>query len=238
MTGRTVRVLVADDQEAIRAGLVLILAGAPDLEVVGQAADGADAVALCRALRPDVAVLDVRMPRLDGISATREIVADNLADVLVLATFDIDEYVFGALRAGACGFLLKDTEAAGLVEAVRTVARGDAFIAPAVTRRLISAFAATAPGVPAATRAAVDGLTPRERTVLACLGMGLSNLEIADRLSMAESTAKTHVSRILAELGLRGRVQAAILAQELDLPMPGPQAHPPDPPGGQRASAG
>lgn len=238
MTGRTVRVLIADDQEAARAGLVLILAGAPDIEVVGQAADCEDAVALCRALRPDVAVLDVRTPRLDGISATREIVADSLADVLVLTTLDIDEYVFGALRAGAAGFLLKDIEAAGLVEAVRTVARGDGFIAPAATRRLINAFAATAPGVPAATRAAVDGLTSRERTVLACLGMALSNLEIADRLSMDGSTAKTHVSRILAKLGLRRRVQAAILARELNLPMPGPQRRRPAPPGGQRPSAG
>ncbi|MEO3748710.1 response regulator transcription factor [Plantactinospora sp. B5E13] len=212
--------MVADDQEAVRAGLVLILAGAPGLTVVGQAADGEEAVALCRRLRPDVAVLDVRMPRLDGVSATREIVTEGLADVLVLTTFDLDEYVFGALRAGAAGFLLKDTDAEGLVEAVRTVARGEGFIAPAVTRRLITAFAATAPVVPAAGRAAVAELTPRERDVLACLGLGLSNQQIADRLVMAESTTKTHVSRILGKLGLRSRVQAAILAQELHLPEP------------------
>ncbi|MFD6565215.1 response regulator [Micromonospora profundi] len=215
-----VRVVLADDQPAVRAGLALILAGSPGIEVVGEAGDGDEAIRLCRELHPDVAVLDIRMPRLDGIAATRTIVADGLADVLVLTTFDLDEYVFGALRAGAAGFLLKDTDAAGLVAAVRTVARGDGFIAPAVTRRLITAFAATTPSASADSRAALETLTPRERDVLACLGLGLSNQQIADRLALAESTAKTHVSRILAKLDLRSRVQAAILAQELGLPTP------------------
>ncbi|MDG4756711.1 response regulator transcription factor [Micromonospora sp. WMMD710] len=219
-TETAVRVVLADDQPAVRAGLTLILAGAPGVEVVGEAADGDEAVGLCRELHPDVAVLDIRMPRRDGISATRAIVAEGLADVLVLTTFDLDEYVFGALRAGAAGFLLKHTDAAGLVDAVRTVARGDGFIAPAVTRRLIAAFASTAPGASAATHAALGTLTPRERDVLACLGLGLSNQQIAERLTMAESTTKTHVSRILAKLDLRSRVQAAILAQEVGLPAP------------------
>ncbi|MWA00386.1 response regulator [Actinomadura sp. LD22] len=205
-------VLVADDQAAVRAGLVLILGAAPDVRVVGEAGDGERAVELARELRPDVVLMDVRMPRLDGISATRQIA--GFADVLVLTTFDLDEYVFGALRAGAAGFLLKDVDADRLVEAVRTVAAGDGIIAPQVTRRLIGAFAAR-PEPPAPGPAAVAELTPREREVLACLGEGLSNGEIAGRLSMAETTTKTHVSRILAKLGLRSRVQAAILAQEL-----------------------
>ncbi|MGA5819628.1 response regulator [Kitasatospora sp. NPDC094028] len=213
----TIRVLVAEDQAAVRAALVMILRAEPDFEVVGQAADGEAAVRLALELRPDVVLMDVQMPRLDGVSATREVVAAGAAQVLVLTTFDLDEYVYGALRAGAAGFLLKDLEADTLIEGIRTVARGDGMLAPSVTRRLIGTFARPDRPVGPAAREAVAALTAREREVLACVGAGMSNGEIAARLEMAEATTKTHVSRILAKLGLRSRVQAAILAQDLGL---------------------
>ncbi|MGW1075219.1 response regulator [Streptomyces sp. NPDC002537] len=214
------RVVVAEDQAAVRSGLVLILRSAPGVEVVGEAVDGEEAVRLARALRPHLVLMDVQMPRLDGVSATRAITGERLADVLVLTTFDLDEYVFGALRAGAAGFLLKDSEAADLIAAVRTVARGEGLISPAVTRRLIAEFARpTAPARPANAPdpRILEPLTRREREVLACLGEGLSNADVAVRLNMAEATVKTHVSRLLGKLELRSRVQAAVLAQELGL---------------------
>ncbi|HLU57590.1 MAG TPA: response regulator transcription factor [Pseudonocardia sp.] len=215
MTGETVRVVVADDQAAIRTGLVMILDSAPDITVVGEAADGLATVAMARERKPDVVLMDIRMPGIDGIEATRRLVADSVCEVLVLTTFDLDEYVDSALAAGAAGFLLKSVEAPALLAAVRAVARGDGVLAPEVTRRVISRLAAPArkPVLPPG----FDELTPRERDVLACLGRGMSNAEIAKELVITEATTKTHVSRVLTKLGLRSRVQAAIAAQDAGL---------------------
>ncbi|UJW28222.1 response regulator transcription factor [Saccharothrix sp. AJ9571] len=212
----SIRVLVADDHGAIRAGLVMILNHAEGIEVVGEAANGATAVRQARALRPDVTLMDVRMPGVDGIAATRELVAEQLGQVLVLTTFDLDEYVYASLRAGAAGFLLKSVEAPRLVEAVRLVHAGEGVLAPQITRKLISAFATAEPPKPA-TPPGLAELTEREREVLGCLGEGLSNAQIASRLFIGETTVKTHVSRVLTKLDLRSRVQAAILAQESGL---------------------
>lgn len=210
-----IRVLLADDHGAIRAGLRLMLETAADVEVVGEAADGEAAVRNARALRPDVVLMDVRMPGTDGIEATRRIANEGLADVLVLTTFDIDEYVLGALRAGAAGFLLKSVDAPSLLDAVRRVGAGEGVVAPEVTRRVLAELAARAPvaGPPAPSSLAT--LTERERDVLACLGEGLSNAALARALDITEATAKTHVSRVLAKLECTSRVQAAILARDL-----------------------
>ncbi len=213
----TVRVIIADDHAAIRSGLRLILENADDVAVVAEAADGASAVVNARALRPDVVLMDIRMPGTDGIAATRAIVEERLADVLVLTTFDLDEYVFGALRAGAAGFLLKTADAATLLDAIRRVAAGEGVLAPEVTRRLLTAFASTPAPSEAEEPADVAALTDREREVLAGLGRGLSNAGLAAALGISEATAKTHVSRVLAKLGCTSRVQAAIRAREAGL---------------------
>lgn len=211
----TIRVLIADDHAAIRAGLRMILETAADIEIVGEAADGEVAFAQARALRPDVVLMDVRMPGVDGITATGRITGGDLARVLVLTTFDLDEYVFGSLRAGAAGFVLKSASGPALIAAVRAVAAGDGVLAPEVTRAVIDAFAGTA-SHPAPPPRGLADLTAREREVFDCLGGGLSNAQIAGHLFISETTVKTHVSRVLTKLGIRSRVQAAILARELE----------------------
>ena len=215
-----IRVLLADDQRLVRSGFRMILGADPELEVVGEANDGVEAVSEARALLPDVVLMDVRMPRVDGIEATRQIAALAEAPrVLVLTTFDLDEYVFAALRAGASGFLLKDAPEAQLLAAIRIVADGGSLFAPAVTRRLIERFAEL--GQPAAPPAAIDELTAREVEVLRLLARGRSNAEIAAELVVSEHTVKTHVAHVLAKLGLRDRIQAVILAYECGLVRPG-----------------
>jgi DNA-binding NarL/FixJ family response regulator len=206
----TTSVLLVDDEPLVRLGFSMVIEAQDDLAVVGQAGDGARAVELARALRPDVVVMDVRMPGVDGVEATRRIVAEGLPSrVLVLTTFDLDEYAFAALRAGASAFLLKNVEPGELLAAVRTVARGDAVVSPRVTRRLLETFAARLPGAPDPRLAA---LTEREREVLRAVARGMSNAEVAADLVLSELTVKTHVARILAKLGLRDRTQAAVFA--------------------------
>ncbi len=220
----TIRVLIADDQMMVREGFSVLLNAMPDIEVVGEAVNGREAVAKVRELAPDVVLMDIRMPELNGIEATREIVAaDDAAKVLVLTTFDLDEYVYQALRAGASGFLLKDASARQLADGVRVVASGEALLAPSVTRRLITEFSklSETPRAFAGAQAAYGDLTERETEVLVLIAQGLSNAEIAERLVVAESTIKTHVSRILVKLGLRDRTQAAVFAYEARLVTPG-----------------
>ena len=220
-------IVVADDHEVVRAGFAALLDTQPDFTVLGTAADGAEAVRVCRAVRPDVVLMDVRMPGTDGIEATRQLAldAEHAPRVLILTTFDLDEYVFDALRAGASGFLLKDVTAERLFEGVRVVAAGDSLLAPGITRRLISEFARIRPhaaeaGTGAAASAALRTLTPRETEVLRLVAAGLSNAEIAARLVVTEDTVKTHVSRTLAKLGLRDRTQAVVTAYESGLVIP------------------
>ena len=216
-----IRVLLADDQALVRAGFAALLGDEPDLEVVGQAADGAEAVAATRRLRPDVVLMDIRMPGTDGLAATRAIAEDDrLAGVriVILTTFELDEYIFEAIRAGASGFLVKDTEPSELLRAVRVVAQGDALLSPSVTRQLIGHFATTAQPPP---KPSLDPLTEREREVTGLVAAGLSNDDIARRLYLSPATVKTHVNRAMSKLGARDRAQLVIFAYESGLTRPG-----------------
>jgi DNA-binding NarL/FixJ family response regulator len=221
-TERPVRILLADDQPLLRTGFRMVLGAEEDLDIVGEAGDGAEAVDLARRLLPDVVLMDIRMPRMDGVAATRAIVDARLpVRVLILTTFDLDEYVVGALRAGASGFLAKDVPAEDLVTAIRTVAAGEAVVAPRILKRLLDRFADSLPDPSATPPKALDSLTEREREVLVQVARGLSNAEIASALSVSETTIKTHVGHVLTKLGLRDRVQAVVLAYETGLVRPG-----------------
>jgi DNA-binding NarL/FixJ family response regulator len=222
VTDKPVRVLLADDQPLLRTGFRMVLGGEPDIDVVSEAGDGAEAVDLARRLLPDVVLMDIRMPRMDGVAATRAITDARLpVRVLILTTFDLDEYVVGALRAGASGFLAKDVPAEDLVAAIHTVAAGEAVVAPRILRRLLDRFADHLPDPDAAPPRQLDGLTQREREVLMLVAKGLSNAEIAAALGVSETTVKTHVGHLLTKLGLRDRVQAVVLAYESGLVRPG-----------------
>jgi DNA-binding NarL/FixJ family response regulator len=214
-----IRVLVVDDQALVRGGFAMMLEAEPDVVVVGEAADGVEALRLVAERTPDVVLMDVRMPRMDGIEATRRITAVGRARVLVLTTFDLDEYVYDAVRAGASGFLLKDVPPRDLAHAVRTVAAGSSLVAPSVTRRLLEEFVRRPP--PGRRSERLDALTERELEVLGLLARGWSNAEVAGHLVLSETTVKTHVTRILTKLGLRDRVQAVVLAYEAGLVLPG-----------------
>jgi DNA-binding NarL/FixJ family response regulator len=219
---RPVRVLLVDDQPLLRTGFRMVLGAEDDLDIVGEAGDGVEAVDLSRRLLPDVVLMDIRMPRMDGVAATKAIVEARLpVRVLILTTFDLDEYVVGALRAGASGFLAKDVPAEDLVAAIRTVAAGEAVMAPRILTRLLERFAETLPDPEATPPRGLDALTEREREVLVHMARGRSNGEIAQALSVSETTIKTHVGHVLTKLGLRDRVQAVVLAYETGLVRPG-----------------
>lgn len=218
--GRVIRVVLVDDQELMRVGFRMVLGAQEDMEIVGEAGDGRAAIELADQLRPDVVLMDVRMPILDGVEATRVITEKGTSKVLVMTTFDLDEYALSALRNGASGFLLKDTPPAQLVSALRSVASGDAVVSPSVTRRLLDRFLGPGGGEPR-DAAILDSLTEREREVLVLIAQGLSNTEIARKLFLSEATVKTHVGRVLAKLELRDRVQAVVLAYETGLVRPG-----------------
>jgi DNA-binding NarL/FixJ family response regulator len=213
-----IRVFLLDDHEIVRRGVHEMLSVEPDIEVVGEAGDGREALAVCAQTTPDVVLMDLRMPVMDGVEATRRLAKASASRVLVLTTFDLDEHVYEAIRAGASGFLLKDVRPDDLAHAVRTVAAGDTLLAPAITRRLVASFVSGPP--PGRPPEELDGLTDREREVLVLVARGLSNAEIAAELVLSETTVKTHVARILAKLGLRDRVQAAVLAFETGLVRP------------------
>jgi DNA-binding NarL/FixJ family response regulator len=222
----TIRVILVDDQPLLRTGFKMILEAEPDIAVVGEAGDGEQAIEQVRVLQPDVVLMDIRMPRMDGVQATRHIVAAgqdaaHAPRVLVLTTFDLDEYVVEALRAGASGFLLKDVPADDLIEAIRVIASGDALLAPSVTRRLLDMYAARLPSAESPTPDSLSTLTEREVEVLRLVARGMSNAEIAAELYVSETTVKTHVGHVLTKLGLRDRVQAAVYAYESGLVRPG-----------------